>query len=180
MLLATISGCAIFEKHATDSRVTKIEQWIGGDDSEQEDALSLLDWFKTVDNMPPKMLEATHKSVEREFSKKPTKVTRLKLAWLLTMNNTGFQDVARAAALLNSKHKNHDRGRQSDAINNLEHLIQNSVLKQKHQHDKYRQVVELLNKEQETSKQLEAKIKDLTQIEKSMIQRKSLPEAEIR
>ena len=180
LLAVSLSACALFEPRDNESQLTRIEHWIYGETGQRDEALMLLNWFKVAGSLSGKELKAAHRLAERKFSKQPTTVTRLQLAWLLAMKNTGFQDIPRAAKLLSIKRKSSSQGQQAEALDDLVYLVRHMVMEQKIQQDKNRQVVNALNKEQEASKKLAAKIKDLTQIEESMIQRKPLPETELR
>ena len=180
LLAVSLSACALFEPRDNESQLTRIEHWIYGETGQRDEALMLLNWFKVAGSLSGKELKAAHRLAERKFSKQPTTVTRLQLAWLLAMKNTGFQDIPRAAKLLSIKRKSSSQGQQTEVLDDLVYLVRHMVMEQKIQQDKNRQVVNALNKEQEASKKLAAKIKDLTQIEESMIQRKPLPETELR
>ena len=180
LLVVSLSACSSFELRNNESQPVSIEHWVNGETGQRDEVLMLLNWFKVLDSLSPNQLKAAHRSAERIFSKLPTPVTRLQLAWLLTLKNTGFQDLPRAAKLLSIKQKSDAQGQQPEVLNDLVYHIQHMVVEQKLQQDKHRQVVDALNKERKTSKILATKIKDLTQIEESMIQRKPLPETELR
>jgi len=182
LLLAvlSLSGCAHFEHHGNGSESTATEHWFHGEAEQNKEAMKLLNRFKVLDSLSKKQLKAAHRSAERTFSKQPTVTAQLQLAWLLAMKETGFQDIPRAIKLLNIKRKKSTQEELPEALKDLVYLMQRIVKEQKHQQDRYRRVVNALNKEQQTSRELATKIKDLTQIEESMIQRKPHPETELK
>lgn len=180
LLAASLSSCALIEPRDSDSKTTRIEHWLYGASEQREEAVALLNRFKVLDSLPANKLKAAHKSAERLFSKQPTLAARLQLAWLLAMKNTGFQDIPRAAKLLNTKRKSNKQEQQPEVLDDLVYLIRRMVEEQRLQRDNYRRVVTALNAEREISRELATKIKDLTLIEESMIQRKSHPETELR
>jgi len=180
LLIVNLSACTLFEQRSNNLQSTKTERQLYGEAVQYKEAMLLLKRLKALDNLPANQLEAARKSAERMFKKKPTLAARLQLAWLLAMKNTSFQNIPRASKLLGVKPKSKSQKQPPEILNNLLYLVRRMVVEQKLQQDKYRQVVEALNTERETSGNLATKIKDLTQIEESMIQRKPLPEAELK
>jgi len=180
LLVASLSGCAHLEQHGSKSQSTETGQWFQGEAEQHKEAMELLSWFKALDGLSKKQLKAAYKSAERTIRKQPTVTAQLKLAWLLAMKNTSFQNIPRALNLLKSKRINRTQEKLPQALNDLVYLMRRMVKEQEHQQDRYRRVVAALNNEQQTSRKLATKIKDLTQIEESMIQRKPLPETELK
>ena len=180
LLVIGLSACTSSEPR-NDSQSVKIEDWVYGKTGQHEAVLMLLNRFKVLGGLSSKKLKAAYKSAERMFSKQPTTVTRLQLAWLLAMKDTRFQNIPRATKLLmNIKQKKGVQKKQSDALNDLVYLVRRIVAERKYEEDKRRLMVKELDEERKISIKLATKIKDLTQIEESMIQRKPLPEIELR
>ena len=188
LLAASLSACTLFEPRDDESwSPARVEHTAYGETEQHEEVLMLLNRFKILDSLSSEQLQAAHTAAERTFSEEPTPVARLQLAWLLTMKNTGFQDVRRAAKLLDISQESDSQETQPVVLNDLVHVIRSMVVDQKLQRDKHKQMVKALGKERSTNsklaakiEKLEKKIEDLTQIEESMIQRKPLPETELR
>jgi len=180
LLVVSLSACAPFKPHDNESQLASIEHWVYGTTRQREEALMLLNRFKVLDSLSSNQLKAAHKSAERVYSKQPTSIARLQLAWLLAMKNSGFQDIPRAVKLLSIKRKSNSQEQSPDVLNDLAYLMRRMVVEQQLQQDKYQRLSEALNAEREISRNLAIKIKDLTQIEESMIQRQPLLETELR
>ncbi len=184
LVLASLSGCSIVEQR--DDELPLVAR-VYGDREQCEETMILLNQFRILDNLSEAELQSVHRTLETSYAEAPIPATRLQLAWLLSIRDSGFQDIPRAIELLDMSQETESEGLASIAFNDLAYVVRRTLMEQKLQQDEHRRIRKALDNERNTNsklaktiEKLEKKIEDLTQIEESMIQRKPLPETELK